>query len=150
MSFHRPDFLRVQTLFKLVSFHWRREGWEFICFILPACQTLCETCLLPGRGQDIPFISLPLSFSHFPSRCQAVTAAERARGGMDSAVSVAHKSHLIGAWLLDRRPAVSQRHWEQVCTRIRWTVAATDPNRIAAYTSCTTFLAQTRVCNRSH
>lgn len=92
-------------------------GGIFFFLILLGFLAKClrpVTCL---REQDISFFSLLLSFSYFFS-CQAVTAAEKGQGGMDSAVSVAHKLHLIGAWLMDCGPGVSQCHWAQACTRI--------------------------------
>lgn len=74
---------------------------------------MSETCHLHARARHLflVFIS-PLSFLFFfflPRSCQAVTAAEKGQGGMDSAVSVAHNLHLIGAWLMDGGPGVSQR-----------------------------------------
>lgn len=68
-------------------------------------------CLRPVaclREREISFFFSISFFSFEFFSCQAVTAAEQGQGGMGSVVSVAHKLHLIGAWLTDRGPGVSQ------------------------------------------
>lgn len=105
----------LQTLFRLISFHW---GSGFICFIL-SLVAKCSARPLAWESKTFLSFLYILLFLFFP--CQAVTAVERGQGGMDSEVSVAHKLHLIGAWLTDRNPGMSQPYWAQTCTRIHWT-----------------------------